>query len=389
MLYFLTLVSLFLASASAKGVPLVQAPDYVPSACRDLTYTVQVNVPILDLPEPTSLGSTESVLEYFNKIEQVRLANKTRPLSAEYDIRARYCPNTQDSTSYKEYIMILVHGETYTKDYWAGWFPGVDTKNYSFTNESSKFGEATLAIDRPGNGESTHPLDARELQGPVLKEVIIQTIKKLRNKEIIDKTFKHIVYAGHGIGAEIGFQLARDQPKMFEGLFLTGWNQDASAFPRVAYKQKFKPAALVNATRFGNLSQGYLAMSDVGAREYSFYSGLYPYTMPYLDFANQGTLAVGEKIMYLEGQGPIAKEYGGHVLIMSGANDKVACGDDGSFGDCGQAVNSSLMSLKNSFPRASTFGSYVTPSTGHSWVFHYTSAYVFSAISGWWAYQIY
>ncbi|SNR43273.1 hypothetical protein SAMN06265360_105268 [Haloechinothrix alba] len=55
-------------------------------------------------------------------------------------------------------IQVLVHGITYTHEYWHFPDPSEGTARYDYSMAANDAGYATLAIDRIGSGRSSHPL---------------------------------------------------------------------------------------------------------------------------------------------------------------------------------------------------------------------------------------
>jgi pimeloyl-ACP methyl ester carboxylesterase len=99
-------------------------------------------------------------------------------------------------------VQLLVHGGTYDRHYW-DW--PVQNTTYSYVKFATDWGYATLAFDRIGNGQSTHP-PGLEVNLTSNIATIHQVVQALRRGDLGRRPFPHVVYVGHSIGAQLAWK---------------------------------------------------------------------------------------------------------------------------------------------------------------------------------------
>ena len=114
-------------------------------------------------------------------------------------------------------LLILVHGGFYTHAYWD--FP-YRPETYSCVLWAWERGLATLNIDRPGNGESTHP-PGLDLDMPRNAEALHEVIWAVRADGVGGRQFSNIVTVGHSLGSFTA-ALAQADHGGADGVVLTG-----------------------------------------------------------------------------------------------------------------------------------------------------------------------
>lgn len=98
-------------------------------------------------------------------------------------------------------LQVLVHGLTYTHEYWD--IPSMGGRDYSYARYMAKEGYAVLALDMLGAGESSRP-DGDFLDLAQTAESVHQVITEMRTGGGVFKTpFKRIALVGHSNGAII------------------------------------------------------------------------------------------------------------------------------------------------------------------------------------------
>lgn len=97
-----------------------------------------------------------------------------------------------------ETVQILVHGWTYARYYWD--LP-YQPDTYSYVRAANRRGYATLAIDRLGDGQSTHPLSAFDTFYADV-DTVHQVIGALRNGTL-GQRFGKVIEVGHSLGGII------------------------------------------------------------------------------------------------------------------------------------------------------------------------------------------
>jgi len=233
----------------------------------------------------------------------------------------------------------LVHGGSYTKDYWAGGgFDGFDGDQYSWIKHASERNYATISIDELGNGNSSHPDPAQFVQPLLQSETIHAIVAQLHEGKVGDRPYSQVVLIGHSFGSFTSARVAQNHPTDLAALILTGYSSDLSGNVILQENFEYQPAFEV-APRFQGLPHRYFAMSNRTGRSVAFYyNGTYDPIIPVLDFETEGTVAVGEPFGTTIEPVP---EYTGPVLLVSGDHDAVVCGNN-TRGSCLPAANSTV-----------------------------------------------
>ncbi|XXY20431.1 alpha/beta fold hydrolase [Sorangium sp. So ce216] len=98
-------------------------------------------------------------------------------------------------------LQVLVHGLTYTHEYWD--IPSVGGRKYSYAEYMAREGYAVLALDMLGAGESSRP-DGDFLDLAETAESVHQVLTEMRTSGGVYKTpFRRIALVGHSNGAII------------------------------------------------------------------------------------------------------------------------------------------------------------------------------------------
>lgn len=93
-------------------------------------------------------------------------------------------------------VQLLVHGYSYARYYWD--FP-YQPETYSYVRRANQAGYATLAIDRLGDGASTHPLGA-DLTWDNAASTVHQVVSALRDGRL-GTAFSKVILVGHSYGS--------------------------------------------------------------------------------------------------------------------------------------------------------------------------------------------
>jgi pimeloyl-ACP methyl ester carboxylesterase len=317
-----------------------------------------------DLSEPNAFSS------YVAKIPNIVANASHTTTTGTYDIAATYCaPKNRNLNE----VQLLVHGAASIKEYWMGGAWNRPNIRYSWTKYANDNGFATLAVDRLGNGLSAHPDPLQEVQLTMEVEILNILAKKIKSGEITGTPSK-VVYVGHSMGSFIGTILATKYPNNIDKLVLTGYTSDFSNFPAAFAAVQTMPAKILDPARFSTLPQGYLTIDESG-RTAVCYAGNYDPNIPPLDFATEGTFAIGE---ILEIQTVPVPNYPGPVFILTGDMDKFYCGAEPN-APC-EAI---IKTTASEFPSASKFGYFMPKNTGHSLNFHRSAHRSFKAVTDW------
>ncbi|KAJ6560543.1 hypothetical protein DFH09DRAFT_1161239, partial [Mycena vulgaris] len=182
--------------------------------CGCSSLVIPVNVDILIPKDPADpFGGLKSN------------ASSLRRLNETYDVFGVFCqPNTAVSPEKADVIQLLVHGFTYTNQYWSP--PTEEFRNYSYTEFACDRGLSSLAIDLVGVGLSSRPANASDVQFATNAAVVSQLARHLKIASIIAgvQPFKKVIAIGHSAGsAMLTFgATAEGAHSPFDGLILTG-----------------------------------------------------------------------------------------------------------------------------------------------------------------------
>lgn len=340
--------------------------------------------------EDAVLTDGTSVIALLSELSQTSNSSTWAQESTALTISARYCEPSGTSPR-RDAVQLLVHGITYTKDYWSALgLSGDQSQLYSWVDFAARRGYATLSIDRAGDGASSHPnpfhVDQISLHAAVANHIAIQL---KQGQIILGQSFENVIYVGHSLGSVIGVELATTYPDAVDALVLTGFaNLSASPSPLVL-NTGLLPAREAYPARFGNLDEGYLVTSSMSARQKAFYgrNGTFDPKVSALDFSVQQTVSVGE--MATVRQLKVASNYSGPVTVIIGEQDAAFCYVNetsdglGPGGECGQGKTSPPALVSALFPAASTFSATVLDDMGHCINLHYRAALAYTVAHDW------
>ncbi|KAJ6537579.1 Alpha/beta hydrolase family-domain-containing protein [Mycena vulgaris] len=152
-------------------------------------------------------------------------ASSLRRLNETYDVFGVFCqPNTAVSPEKADVVQLLVHGFSYTSQYWSP--PTEEFRNYSYTEFACDRGLSPLAIDLVGVGLSSRPANASDMQFATNAAVVSQLARHLKMASIIAgvQPFKKVIAIGHSAGTAmltLG-ATAEGARSPFDGFILTG-----------------------------------------------------------------------------------------------------------------------------------------------------------------------
>ncbi|KAL8787600.1 MAG: hypothetical protein Q9195_007688 [Heterodermia aff. obscurata] len=355
--------------------------------CKNITFTVQATATniLVDTPLDSEFSNTATLNAYLQNLPVTVINGVPGNRSGTFDLAAVYCvPSsiTSDTTTTEFQspsdsngdppLQILIHGSTYTKEYWDHGAWNDANSSYSWRMAANSAGYATLAIDKLGSGASSHPDPVLDVQLPLQMETIHAVIKQIKSgKAVVPKSGTYI-FVGHASGSSLGASLAQTYPDDIDALVLTGYSSGSSANTSLILAQQYEPAAISDSKRFGNLSYGYLLGNSLEARTTAlYYEGHYDPTIPPNDYSSRGVQAIGERFSL----GPkTVPAFQGKVLVLTGANDQVVCGSTPAR-QC-SLVPDAVMNVNASFSSSTGFEYYI-PQTGRNVNWHYKAPVTF------------
>ena len=365
---FITTLLAALAPASAASEPTLQCREFkVPVTAEALNKELSLDLStLLDLSSLTKLLASVEGLP-------------TRLVGGTYSVSARYCEPLVDVPHRRNTLQFLVHGITYTKDYWSGRATkdiGPGSTESSWVYFAAKQGYPTLAIDRPCNGESSRPNGLVECQVPLQGAILDAVIQKARSGDLpgVSTKFNKIIYVGHSYGSLVGNYITATYPDSVDQVHLTGFSQKILVGgPSVVIRPVPLPANLVTPLRFPGLDVSYIiGTSKDGARP-CFYEGGYDSSMVDYEWRNRGTVTLGEFATVPLGQLQ-APDFKGDVFVVNGDADNIFCASDtvtalaGKPGKCTEYKYSE--EVVSSYPAARQFGYHNVLDAGHCVLSH-------------------
>ncbi|KAK5989559.1 hypothetical protein PT974_11086 [Cladobotryum mycophilum] len=291
--------------------------------------------------------------------------------TASLSISAQYCGPA--GATDLDTIQVLVHGNTCNKAIWDALYqPQLQNAGYSYQRFFASQGYASLAIDLPGHGNSTHPDPNTVAQIPLQAAVISGVTSALRTaNNPLGTAFRKVIFGGHSFGSITGVAAARFTPDFADALILTGWSVKLP-LPNPLLQVQLQPAALLF-DRFRDLPLGYVTSSNFTGHEETFFAGDFDPSIPPISFATQDIMTCGEGGSIGEGLQP-ASGFKGKVFAISGELDDYFC--NAKNGDCADQLAAS----KALVPDASLYETYPIPNTGHDFMFHHSSTQAFQQI---------
>lgn len=284
-------------------------------------------------------------------------------------------------------VQVLVHGITYDHRYWD--IPDPDgTDRYSWEAAAIKAGYATLAIDRLGSGESSHPpshqVDINSNAASV--RAVIHALREGRIKSPVRNVpVQKVVLVGHSYGSMTSWFAASNNPEV-DAVVLTGATHNIREIESpLRVSAPLYPSFLDPAYSYQAYDPGYLTIRP-GTRADPYYAPDTNYDERVLaaDEKIKGTVTFSELNNYpaifrtpLDIRVP--------VFLLIGTKDGIFCslaaGDMGAPCDTAEhLIASEGPKLGSSVP---SVDAYVIPGSGHAINAVYTSRQSFKAVQDW------
>ncbi|KAJ3485111.1 hypothetical protein NLG97_g6887 [Lecanicillium saksenae] len=351
------LFSLLAAYAAAASVQRTSANG----VCTDFAISVEVTAENYDLSAlPGFLSNPAALLTSTTLVSLLQnLVFSKIPVSGTETVAGTYCePSNKSNATRLDTLQLLVHGASYTRDYWRGMAAHYQPGNYSWIDYALAEGYPVLAIDRLGCGLSSHPDPLVTLQMPYQVRTTHAIIEKVRAGAtgVLPRAFSKIVYIGHSEGSLLANSLVAQFPNDVDAAVLTGYSSRSllTALPSMVLAL-LVPAAVFDPSRFGSFSPGYLVTGSYTGRRNAFYwPGSFDAQLYDFDWKSQGVIGAAE-------------------IITALLTDTAAPSFTGSRPDCGSGPESILDRTRSLFPATTNYGYYAVPETGHDVNGHYTA----------------
>ncbi|KAJ7278343.1 hypothetical protein C8J57DRAFT_1576833 [Mycena rebaudengoi] len=284
-------------------------------------------------------------------------ASSLRRLDDTYDVFGVFCQPNTASPKNADAIQLLVHGFTYTNQYWSP--PTEEFRNYSYTEFACDRGQSSLAIDWVGVGLSSRPANASDVQYATGAAVLSQLARYLKNASILPgiQPFKKIIGIGHSAGSTmLNFGAIVDGAQSpFDGFILTGsLNVDLSTLaPLLGVTSARDDTPL----RWGALDPDYITTSNRSI----FYPTDPTSFSPRMVIFDNFTKDVGSVSTVLQGAiTSVTAPYTGPVAKVVGSEDRFFC----PAGRCAD-VAALTAAERILWPEAQSFEVVVAQGSGH------------------------
>ncbi|KAF8144745.1 Alpha/beta hydrolase family-domain-containing protein, partial [Mycena galopus ATCC 62051] len=317
------------------------------ASCSCSGLTIPVHVDVLVPKDPTDeFGGLKSNASALRRVDNT------------YDIFGVFCQPETVSSKQADVLQLLVHGFSYTSQYWSP--PVEEFRNYSYTSFACDQGLSTLAVDWLGVGLSTRPSNSSDVQYPTASSAISQIARHVKSAPILPglKPFERVIGIGHSAGSvllKFG-AIVEGARSPFDGLILTG----ALIVQRGSIILDLPLPSASNDTplRWGALDPGYITTSDRTLFYPSNNATFSPRMIVFDNFVKDvGTVAIFSQT----GITSLTTQYSGPVAKIVGSEDQLFCTGTNRCAD----VAALTAAERVWWPAATSFEVVVAPGSGH------------------------
>lgn len=376
----MTLSFIFLAFAVIVSASVSSTPKPIGPSCVEFTISGETSAANTQITPDGDLNNVTYFKEFAaSGFGHVTGSNSYVNITQPYNISARYCEPAIAYPSRSHSIQLLVHGGTYSKDYWSGLgYPGYQPATYSWINYASHIGWPTLSIDSLGVDGSADLDPVNVIQIPLEAAIVNDIILGLKNGHILPRRYQKVVLIGHSFGSVVSNRALNINPQGPAAVVLTGYNANSHG------PQPINIPAVAYGPQFALLRPGYSVIPAPG-RTAALYgsNGSYDPTLLAIDNLNQRPITVGALATFQLGFSA-TENFRGPVQVVLGQQDHIFCFDpELGMGNC-LGLNSSI-ALKTAglFPQASGFNYSIIGNTGHDLNLHYSAPVVHDVVHSW------
>ena len=368
-----------LAPSSTRNVP--NSYENEPS-CKHLTFTVSATATNKVIPSPaaSNLSTQDGVNSFYAELPSLLAASTNQTRNGTYYLAAVYCQplhhiKSTNSNHANAPLQILMHGSTYTKEYWNHGSWGFGDPKYSWTRAMNLASYATLTLDKLGNGASSHPDPVYDVQLPLQMETMHTLITQIKSGTSSIPIPSHYILVAHSSGSILAATLAQTHPQDIDALVLTGYPAGGANNKGGIPSYHYLPAAY-NTSRFPpDLNYGYLLMNSEFNRTSAFYyANHYDPEIPHLDYLSSGSVPLGEGFNLGPQTQPAFK---GKVLVVTGTKDPAICGftlvDECVYND------TRVRAVNEAFANNGGFDYYM-PESGHDLNWHFSAPTTYEVV---------
>ncbi|KAJ7611254.1 hypothetical protein FB45DRAFT_804051 [Roridomyces roridus] len=318
-------------------------------ACTCSSHFIPVHVDALVPKDSTDqFGGLKSNASDLRRVDEI------------YTIYGVFC---QPNTVSPDVVQLLVHGITYTSQYWSP--PTEEFRNYSYADFSCVRGLPSLAIDWLGVGLSSRPMNASDVQYPTTSAAVSQVARYLKQTPLRPglPPFNKVIGIGHSAGSillHFGAVLEGAESP-FDGLLLTGsLIVPPNILPPPSSEFLFS-ARTVDPERWAALDPGYISTNN---RSLFYSPDTTTFSSRMLVFDNF-TKDVGSVSTYFQTPTTsLAAPYTGPVAKVVGSSDQILCAGGVAGNQC-QDVEALTKAERVLWPAARSFDLVVAQGSGH------------------------
>ncbi|KIJ34901.1 hypothetical protein M422DRAFT_782647 [Sphaerobolus stellatus SS14] len=298
-----------------------------------------------------------------------------------FNIFGQLCQPIVSNNKGSSDIQLLLHGHTYTNQYWDVQWNGF--QNYSYIQFSCSHGVSSFAYDDVCAGRSIKPANSRECQLPTAAAVASTLARQLKDGSVGTKLtggpihFQKVFGIGHSIGSTVlNYAAILDgKASPFTGLIFTGLGHvmlDLDTINSIA--DSLPTASSVDPARWGNLDAGYITTLDVNQRS-MFYGppGTFDPNILQLDALTKDVGSIWITIQAITGNINTPTQFQGSVTTIDGALDAIS--------GCPCNVTTFPVTEKKFFPDAN-YTAMLIPGQGHDLNLEFAAKEVFPIMLG-------
>ncbi|KAJ7080548.1 Alpha/beta hydrolase family-domain-containing protein [Mycena epipterygia] len=317
------------------------------ASCGCSPAVIPVHVDVLVPKDPTDMFSgLKSNASSLRRIDEI------------YNIYGVFCQPETVTPKLADVLQLLVHGYTYTSQYWSP--PIEEFRNYSYAAFSCNRGLSSFAMDWLGVGLSSRPTNASDAQFPTAAAAISQVARHFKQASILPGVapFKKIIGIGHSAGsALLNFGAIVDAQSPFDGLVLTAnllvGSSGLSPVPSLPSARDADPL------RWGTLDPAYITSTH---NRSVFYPADPTTFSPRMMLFDDFTKDVGSVSEFLQSfTTNLTTQYTGPVAKVVGSEDQLFCAGTGRCGD----VAALTAEERVPWPAAQSFEVVVAQGSGH------------------------
>lgn len=359
--------------------------------CQNVQLSIPVNLTLSNFTDVDNSYSNQSyitrqIIDFTEAqgnwtAEHGPSKNVSFHLNQTYSINGYYCTPIQGARN-DSALWNLVHGIGFDSSYWDYTL----APEYSVVRHAASYGYSTFRYDRLGTGGSETPsvggFDVVRAQTEVA--IYQEVLRQLRNStQVGGKRHSKIVGIGHSYGSIQTQAVSMETPELLDAVVLTGYTTNSSNLPGYLHAASYSIANKVLPDHLGSKPDIWLATGSNASDILAFFYPPY-FSQESFDLARSTEQPVTLGSLFSVGAVGGQSNFTGPVQVVNGAKDFIFCSSNCWAGPNGTDIPSGVKEL---YPQAKNFTSYIAENTGHGITAHYSQPMVAEEISKWIAAQ--